>query len=472
MKNSRRLKEFREVYAPLSNDIYAFAKAVGFTPTAQQKQLFNAVMRGLNGTGSRFIAVKSGQGPGKTTTSAVIGAFLQIRDPFTKLIVTAPTMRQCQGVWLAECRKLIRGAHPAVQRLFDFTGTGMGICGYKKEDWGTQLITATRSENAQGQHREDMHLIVEEASGVSREIIEQFKGTLTNPGALFIQIGNPNSRESQFFDCFNSMAHKWATMTWNAEETPASRWFDPARNRELEEEFGRDSDVYRIRVLGEFPHSDPNCVMSSEDVLKVMDKRNKLRCLGLTRDRQFGIDFARFGGDESVIIRRSGLAVVEHWWRPRVDPNDVVDKAFRMEIESQWSRGRIKPQYVADAGGMGQGVMRSFHDANKKIHEFHNHGKSAKNDYANKITQAWFDLARKVSSGRCYLPKDNILMQQLSTRQYFTDKKGRLVLESKDDYLKRGHNSPDRADGTVLAFWDGASVSARAATANGSGWER
>lgn len=456
MAKSRRARQFSDLYRTISSDIYALAKACKFDPTPQQRELFDAVMRAINGTGSRFIAVKSGQGPGKTTASGLVGLFLQILDPYSKLIVTAPTMRQCQGVWLAEVKQTLRRADPSIAQLFNVTGTGIGVCGHKKEDWGTLLITATKAENAQGQHREDMHLIVEEASGVSREIIDQFKGTLSNPGALFIQIGNPNSRESQFFDCFNSQAHKWATYTWNAEETPASAWFDPIRNKELEDEFGRDSDVYRIRVLGEFPHADPNCVMSSEDLLKVMERNMMLRAARINpKVRQFGMDFARFGGDESSIFRRSGNAIVEHWWRARVDPNDVVDRAFRMESECGWTK-KNGVWYIADAGGMGQGVMGNFHRAHKNVMEFHNGGSSQKADYGNKITQAWFEMAKKVKHAECYLPRDNILLRQLSSRQYYTNLKGKLVLEKKDDFMKRGHESPDRADGCVLAFWDNA----------------
>jgi ribosomal protein L35 len=61
-------------------------------------------------------------------------------------------------------------------------------------------------------------------------------------------------------------------LTFNAEESP--EWIvNPQRNKDLEDLYGRDSDVYRIRVLGEFPHSDPNCVFSSEDLEKCTDKK-------------------------------------------------------------------------------------------------------------------------------------------------------------------------------------------------------
>jgi len=371
-------------------------------------------------------------------------------------------MRQCRDVWLAEVTQTLRRADPLVQRLFTVTRTGIGVLGHKQDEWGCLLMTATSTEALQGQHRKDMSVIVEEASGVDRELIEQFKGTLSNPGAIFLQIGNPNTRDCAFFDCFNSQAHKWVGLHWNAEETPDTEWFDSQRNTDISDEFGIDSDVYRIRVLGEFPHADPNCVMSTEDIIRCMDKSLMIPMSRVNSHvRQFGIDFARFGGDESVVIRRSGMSVVQHWWKNRVDPNDVVDKSFRMQYDAGWTDAQT--WFVCDAGGIGQGVMGNFHRAQKHIYEFHSGGK-ANRHYENKITQAWFEFAKHVRNTNCYIPRDNMLLRQLGARQYFTTKKGKLILESKDEYMKRGYESPDRADGAVMAFWENPVAQAQIAT--------
>lgn len=410
-------------------------------------------MDAIHGRAPGKIAVKSGQGPGKSTASGIVGLF-RLLTPFSKLVVTAPTMRQCKDVWLAECKQTLRRADPRLRAMYNITGTGIGVCGYKQDEWGCLLVTATTSEGAQGQHRKDMDVIEEEASGISHEMDQQYKGTLTNPNSLFLKIGNPNTRDCPFFDCFSTQAHKWVTYTWNAEETPASPWFNPERNKELEDEFGRDSDIYRVRVLGEFPLADPNCVISLEDVMKCMDRpKLLLPCMKINPHiRQIGIDLARYGGDESAIFRRSGNSIVEHWWGPKVDPNDVVDRAFRMQAEANWRNEKCL--YIADAGGIGQGVMGNFHRAGRQLVEFHNNGKATDRNYDNKITQGWFHLAKLLRQGQACLPKDNILMRQLSTRQYATTKKGKLILESKDDYIKRGHESPDRADACVMAFWE------------------
>jgi len=459
------------VYQQLRSDIYKFCDALNLKPNNHQRLLFDAVMRAQNGTGPLKIAVKSGQGTGKTTGSGVVALWRSLQAVDALTILTAPTMRQCNEVWLAEARRVLQRADPWLQKITNITKTKIEIGG--RPDWGVKTVTATKEENAQGFHEPNMTIVMEEASGINRKIVEQFKGTASNPNCLMLLIGNPNTRDCAFFDCFNSQRSHWATMTFNAEETPKSEWFDPKRNEELALEFGKDSDVYRIRVLGEFPQSDPNCVMSSEDIEKCTDKSLMLKLVSARRPdgrpiRQFGIDLARFGGDESTIYRRSGMSIVQWDKFAHREPNQIVNMAFRWQMDAGWRDEDV--WYVPDAGGMGQGVMHIFHEARKRCLEFHNGGRAADTkQFENRITEAWFSMARNVRGLNAYLPSDNLLIQQLCGRQYFTNKKGKLVLESKDEYMKRGYDSPDRADGCVLAFYDQVEAASQFASQGDSG---
>jgi len=175
--------------------------------------------------------------------------------------------------------------------------------------------------------------------------------------------------------------------------------------------------------------------------------------------KQFGLDFARYGGDENTLYRRSGNAIVEWGYYPHTDPSEVIAKAFMMQKGAMWSDSDAL--YVADAGGMGQGVMHIFYNAGKRIHEFHNNNVAYDPDYANATTEAWFRLRGLVRNRRCYLPADNRLIQQLCSRRYFLTKKGQFALEDKETYEKRGYDSPDRAEGVVNSFYDYVSGSSR-----------
>jgi len=467
-------RQFEGVYREISRDILKFCRAMNFQPTRQQKELLVAIQRAQMGLESNWIACKSGQGPGKTKCSVYAALWRTIQAVDALTVLTAPTQRQCKDVWLSECRKSVEKADPVLQRFIKVTKSKVVIGG--RPDWGIKTVTASKEENAQGYHDPNMTVICEEASGIPTEIVTQFKGTLSNPNSLFMMIGNPNSRQCAFFDCFHSQRHRWKTLTFNAEDTARDYpWIvSPQRNKDLEEEFGRDSDVYRIRVLGEFPHSDPNCVLSSEDLEKVVDRKRMVAMAKIPRAnrqlaRQFGLDFARYGGDENTIFRRSGNSIVDWRFFAHVDPSQTVDAAFRMQKEAHWKDEDC--WYVADAGGMGQGVMHMFYEREKQVVEFNNGSRAMDPDYDNKITEAWFHFARLTRKQRCYLPGDNRLMQQLSGRRYYVTKKGKLVLETKDEYMKRGFDSPDRADGCVLSFYDEVEAVAHITAQQRAGYE-
>jgi len=283
-----------------------------------------------------------------------------------------------------------------------------------------------------------------------------------------------NSRSCRFYDFFNKDRELWHTFTFNAEHSPL---VSKEKIAKMEKAYGRNSTPFRVRILGEFPDMDPNCVISSE----YLEKCASTDLMGCAFDpqavwpdgrhiKQFGIDLARYGSDESVIYRRSGNAIVEERVFVKTEPSVVIKHAFRMQLEAGWKDEDC--WYVFDAGGIGQGVAHMFYDAGKNVVEFHNAGSSNSEDFADKITEAWFTLARLVAEERVYIPIDNRLVAQLTSRQYVTkDIRGqmRLKIEGKEEYNKRmikeGRSespSPDRADAMVMAFYNDVIVAAKA----------
>ena len=384
---------------------------------------------------------------------------MALRRPYSKVIVTAPSFRQCKDVWLSQAQKHIEenpGCDPRVKLFFQFTGTGIGIMGKRNAVWGVQLVTASTKESMAGLHDENMHLICDESCGISREIQETLQGTLTNPNGFWIQIANPTLRDSFFFDLFHSPTYmrKWRRFTWNAEDTPDSKWFSQERNREIAAEYGITSDVYRYRVLGEFPSTDPRAIISDTEVFACMREELKIPCQTASSARQFGIDFSRMGGDESVIYQRSGNAVIGVYQQPRVEPNDVCRYAHGMQQKVGWRDDQCK--YIIDADGMGQGMIAYLgRDLNKSVVPLNNGGRANNaKKYGNRVTELWFELAARMRNREIYLPHDPTIAKQLSTRVYDINAKGQILLERKEIMFKKGIPSPDRADALSYAFLD------------------
>jgi hypothetical protein len=442
--------DFASFYERIRANIFLFCEAINFKPTSQQKAILACVQTEQEtpyGQRKRRIAVKSGQGPGKTALTTVIALWRQFRNPGAWCVIFAPKEDQAKN-WLKECTRTIEKAPPFLKTLVQTHKK----CIYFKgvPNWVIEVKTAACQENAAGIHHPHLTVIMDEACGVDREIVETLIGTVTQPDNLLFMIGNPTTRDSSFFDCFNQNRHLWHTFTLNAEESPI---VDPAHIAAQREQFGADSDVYKIRVLGEFPSMDPATVISSEDMY-ACTKTNPFEALKLLgRTRQIGIDLARYGNNESVIYRRSGGAIVEQGIFARTDPSLVVANAFRMQKEALWTNDETL--YMPDAGGMGQGVMHLFHNAGKNVTEFHSEGKPLDGQFKNAMTEAYFMLAKFTRSRGIHVPNDNRLIQQASARKYKVDKNGKIILESKEDFAKEhGEESPDRADALALAFYN------------------
>lgn len=445
-------------------NIHRFSREMcRFFPTDQQAELFEKVQfetfAPLDQT-KKGIFCASGQGPGKTAATAVAALFraFQVRD--SMVLVTSPTRRQVEDIWISELRRRVGAAPLEFQRMLDIKKTSVTIQG--REKWGIITATSNRPENVQGYHENNLTVIVDEASGIGRSIWQTLKGTLTQPNNLLIGIGNPNERDTEFFDAFNKDAGLYHLMNWSSEDSPN---VDKKHIQRMEEEYGRDSDVFRVRVLGLFPRESPNVVIRYEDLLFACRQmpflvafQNQVPQEG-KNVRQFGIDLARFGSDESSISVRYNSAEVGTKNFSKREPSEVIAYAFNWQRELGWHDEET--WYCVDAGGMGQGVMHMFYEANKQLFEFHSQGKPFEPaTYFDAITEAYFHLRRLTRGQTVHLKEDQMSFSQLVSRQYRYDK-GLFRLESKDEYLKRvgtdEYTSPDRADAKALAFYPYAS---------------
>lgn len=453
-------------------DINYYFSLIGFKPTWQQQEFVDALV-----AGEPNIAVRSGKGPGKTTISAICLPWWGLKYYMSRVVVTAPTMRQCKDVWLAESRKWLTNGDPRLQYFFKYTNTGFGILNCKQNQWGCFLATATTPEDFQGLHNENLLIYCEEASGIARPIMQAIQDTMTgNKGNnVWISVGNPNKRACRFFDFFHSLDGKpWKSLHWNAEQTPISRWFSGERNKEIADEFGIDSDVYKVAVTGEFPSLDPDSLISEELLLKCYGPEAYKRAFKFTdTKKQIGIDLARFGGDECVNAYRHGRVLLGMDAKNHIDPNDMIDRAIMMQDQYNWKNNECK--YVVDTSGMGEsavGTIGSQKRMGRPLHEFYSQNRAHNAlKYSNKISEAWCEFAKMVRSGILYLgdKPDKKTVQQLTSRKYSVDKDGRICIESKDAYKKRMATlelnllgtSPDRADAVIMAFYEHATQSQR-----------
>lgn len=462
------------MYPLITSSIYWFCFFMNFRATPQQAELIDIVE-----SGCIRVACKSGQGPGKTSCSALIGMWWCLRHINSQVLVTAPSMKLCRDVYLKECRRRMVDAHPLLKKFILVTKSRVYFGGSNYPNWQIIPVTASATDaaGAQGQHDDNMHIIFEEASGISPTIWEAMEGTASNTKSEYtpeanqcciLAIGNPVEVGTPFYDCFytergDGKEDGWRCVTFNTEDSPL---VSPENIARIARKYGKDSNVYRVRVLGQFPRMADLGIISMEDLEAATNVDPEHARKQLEGVKQVGIDVARQGGDETVsIFREGGLLRIMERWSKVVDfePADAITWSFKQQRDLEWEDDETI--YVVDASGMGQGLLHLFRDTQKTYVPFHNHGTPRKSrTYKNKITEAWFQVAEHLRERRISMPEDPLLMAQLADRQYKMDAKGLIQVETKDDYRRRtDRRSPDRADAYVMAFYGKAQVTGRIA---------
>ena len=409
-------------------------------PTPQQAEALMAL------PSCPHMAIKAGHGVGKTAFEAWVLCWFLMLHPNCRILATAPTKHQLQDILWPEAAKWINRGRlaPYVQ----WEAERISLCGVDKATWFAVPRTSNQPENMQGFHEGHVLVIVDEASGVEAATMEVLEGVLTTPNARLIMCGNPTRADGMFFNAFNKDRASYKTFTFSCLESPNVA---PAYAERMAKKYGRDSDVYRVRVLGEFPKGSPDTFITLAHVEYAIERECEISPRG-----SIGVDPARFGDDESSICPRIGQRVP--FWRGfhGIDTVRLTAEVLRVAKELRKAGAAGVIDVKVDDTGIGGGVtdqlnaVASEHQLNVIPVSF---GGKGDDDYADYAAVMWGNLREtfgSISLPECEETEDCIA--QLTSRRYGLDSNGRIKLERKEDMKKRGLHSPDKADALALAF--------------------
>ncbi|MFI8709952.1 DEAD/DEAH box helicase family protein [Bacillus sp. NPDC077411] len=412
------------------------------------------------------VSVRSGQGVGKTAMESWVVIWFLCCRPYPKVICTAPTKQQLYDVLWAEIAKWLNTSK--VSELLKWTKTKIYMKGFE-DRWFATAKTATRPENMQGFHEDYMLFICDEASGIADDIMEAILGTLSGAENKLFMCGNPTKTSGVFFDSHNKDRAMYKSHKVSSMDSPRTS----KENIEmLKKKYGEGSDVYRVRVEGEFPRGEADAFISLEsaeaarmrEVYKVEiigDETEEATVKEIIPDTavvEIGCDVARFGSDETIIATRRGwklLPLQVHHQRDTMYVTGLLIKEAKQYF-SWCERHEKRIPIRIDDTGVGGGVT----DRLKEV--------VAENDYPIDVIPINFaaggnaEYACIVSvmyghfKDNCLeevsLPDDEDLIAQLSVRKYQITSDGRIKIEPKKAMKDRGLKSPDRAEAVVMAF--------------------
>lgn len=410
---------------------------IGVTPDAWQGDALNAIAQ------HDRVAVRSGHGVGKTALESWTILWMLLTRPHARVPCTAPGRPQLEDVLWPELAKWLQSSKLA--SIFRWTKTKVYFNGFE-ETWFATMRTAAKPENMQGFHGDHMLWILDEASGLEDEITEVIEGSLTGGSDnKILMCGNPTQLSGLFHRAFHREADLWHGMRVSCLDSPrvSQSYIEKMRR------FGEDSDIYRVRVLGEFPRGGMDTFLSYGEVQKAT-----YREVPEGSPVELGIDVARFGDDSTVFAVRKGLKLLPLESQGGWDTVQTAERA--VELVREHGVSSIKVDDTGVGGGVTDNLRRLKRESKIPRHVQIvpvNNGAKGDEFYDNLGAVAWGhfgDMLPHIS-----LPDDDEeLFMQLTDRRKRMTPKGKIALEPKSEMKARGKSSPDRADAAVLAFFD------------------
>jgi phage terminase large subunit len=446
-------------------------EVLGADPDPYQEELLRFVCAASKGqTEQRGISVRSGHGVGKTTGLAFcIVCHLITRFP-QKTLCTAPTSTQLFDALAAEVKAWMAKLPQFWQDAFYVKMDAIEHAGAPDESFVTFATSRAETPEAlAGKHSEHMLIIGDEASGIPEQVFEAAIGSMSGHNAVTVLAGNPTRSTGLFYDTHNKpkVAAKWKRIHISCEGHPR---ISQAFLDEVAERYGRDSNAYRVRVLGEFPRGDEDTIIPAH-----------LLDAALTREVTpsptspviWGLDCARSsgGGDDSALAKRKGPQLLGPVQTRTYD--DVMQLSGWVKSEYDATDVLLRPILIAiDLIGIGAGVHDRLRELGLPVQGVNVAEASPfKGPYPNLRSEAWFRGKEFFMAHYPSLAGDVDLRDELARTRFTYRSDGKLVAEDKQAQKKRGFKSPNRADAFLLTLLTDAVIGGGTAASAPSNWK-
>ena len=426
------------------------------TPDPKQADILRSV------SANQMTSVRSGHGIGKSAVEAWTVIWFLTTRPFPKIPCTAPTQHQLFDILWAEVSKWLRN-NKALEREIQWTKEKVYMKQYP-EEWFAVARTASKPDALQGFHADDILYIIDEASGVDDKVFEPVLGALSTPGARLLMCGNPTQLSGFFYESHHK--NRGSYSTFHIDGRTSSRVSEEFVNTIITM-YGEDSDVFRVRVAGEFPRQDNDVFIP----LPLIEKSIMTQWNAPERPASIhiGCDVARYGDDKTVIGYKLDEKVEFHKRRSGQDTMKTADDIVELGemLVRRYKYTKTIPVKVDDSG-VGGGVV----DRLKQLKRFNPErlwwldivpvifGQRISHDFYHDSTTYMMSIVKKLlmpftedglpKPVELILPDDNELVGQLSTRKYGMTEPSKIRVESKEAMKKRGLRSPDEADCVLL----------------------
>jgi hypothetical protein len=401
-------------------------------------------------------AAGTGHGIGKTALGAdAIHWFISTR-PHPAIVATANTEDQLTTKLWRELNKTNQRAKN--RDWFEWKQSTFTMF---KDPTAQAVALAWSEHNPEafaGTHEDHVLGVFDEASAIARAIFNSFAGAMSTRGARWLLLGNSTRTEGYFYDAVHGKlkARKEgdeARGFWKSFVIPcsASPFVDPGYIADMERQFGKDSDEYRIRVLGLPPRTDATQFISPALVTAAQERDIPMF---YRWPLIVGADVGR--GDRSVLVPRRGRKVSSRI--QILNGSRTTDFARGIVEEIKMYRGEegLEANVVVEELGMGVGVVETIEDMGYADNVWGVNTGASPNEgnrelYSNLRCEMWGEM-KDWLEGNVELPNNAELFDDLTVIKKKPNVNGKLRLETKEEMRRRGVRSPDVGDALALTF--------------------
>jgi hypothetical protein len=430
---------------------WGYGELAGYdAPREWQRRVMADIKSHLENPDTRFmplmIAVASGHGIGKSAQIGMLVNWALSTCGDTKVVITSNTETQLRTKTAPEVSKWQRLSITADW----FSDAVMSISardeGHAKT-WRADFVpwSEHNTEAFAGLHNKGRRIVLvfDEASAIADRVWEVAEGALTDEGTeiIWLAFGNPTRNIGRFRECFRRYRHRWITYQIDSRTVEGT---NKAQMQKWAEDYGEESDFFKVRVRGMFPSVSARQFISEEDVSVAFGRDVPESQYGFA-PKVLTVDPAWEGDDEFVIGLRQGL-VFRVLKTVAKNDNDLVAARWVADLEDE---------HQADAvfidGGFGTGIKSAGEGMGRDWQLVWFAAKSDDAGCFNKRAEMWKAARDWLKAGGA-IPPDPVLRDELQAPELVPRADGKIQIEAKKDMKARGVPSPNRADALVLSF--------------------
>jgi hypothetical protein len=304
-----------------------------------------------------------------------------------------------------------------------------------------------------GLHSENMLFVIDEASGVDEIIFETARGAMSTVGAKTIMTGNPTRLSGYFFDAWHKNRAYWATMKVASSESTRCNLAELER---WKEEYGEDSNFFRVRALGEFPTAEDDVIIP----LHMVESAVGRDVMQVDSEEVWGLDVSRGGVDMCALAKRKGNIMPEPVMTWRSD--DAMVSVGK--VKQEYDNAAKKPASICvDSIGLGAPVADRLMEMGLPVTCINVSESHSSNDRYLRLRDEMWERARGWFYARdCKIVNDEAFIGEISLVKWAPTSNGKMKVVTKAEMKKDIGKSPDRSEAFCFTFMHSTGITKKA----------